>query len=206
MSWKDVAEVVAKHAPAIGGAIGGPVGAIAGAAASLLAQALGVESSPEAVLSALKDPALVLKLREIEASERAKFLEFESVQLQAQVRNLESARSREVELAKAGHGAAWGTSIVAVLVTVGFFVMLGVVLWSRSEGVQSEAALLLLGTLAAGFGAVINYYLGSSVGSKQKDGLLAGSMPPVPAGPMANGESRIIPGDQIPVTTVRRPK
>jgi len=203
MSWKDVAEVVAKYAPTVGGAIGGPIGTLAGAAASLLAKALGVEAEPEAVMAALKDPTVLVRLREIEAAERQRYLELQTAQLQAEIDNVKSARGREVELAKAGHGAAWGTSIVAVLVTVGFFVMLGIVLWSRSEGVQSEAALLLLGTLAAGFGAVINYYLGSSVGSKQKDGLLAGATPAIPA---ARSESRFIPGDKIPVTTVWRPK
>ena len=31
---------------------------------------------------------------------------------------------------------------------------------------------MLLGTLATGFGAVINYYLGSSIGSAAKDKLI----------------------------------
>ncbi|MFO7595760.1 MAG: hypothetical protein R6W92_05360, partial [Desulfocurvibacter africanus] len=70
MSWKDVAEVVAKYAPTVGGAIGGPIGTLAGAAASLLAKALGVEAEPEAVMAALKDPAVLVRLREIEAAER----------------------------------------------------------------------------------------------------------------------------------------
>jgi membrane protein DedA with SNARE-associated domain len=61
---------------------------------------------------------------------------------------------------------------VAIIVTVGFFVMLGVVL-TGNRGELGEAGIMLLGTLAAGFGAVINYYLGSSSGSAAKERLIA---------------------------------
>lgn len=65
MNWSDVAETVAKVAPAAGGALGGPAGAAVG---SLLARVLGVDESPQAVRQALQqDPAAALKLREVEA-------------------------------------------------------------------------------------------------------------------------------------------
>lgn len=66
MDWSDVAETVGRFAPTLGGMFAGPAGAGAGA---LLARALGVEETPEAVSKAVQgDPQAALKVREVEAS------------------------------------------------------------------------------------------------------------------------------------------
>jgi len=172
MGWADVGKAVAKVAPVLGAVLGGPVGAVAGAAGALLSSVLGVDSDPEAVTKALADPETLVKLKQIESDERQRLLEWQSTQLNAELENVKSAREREVELAKAGHGASWATSIVSCIVTVGFFVMLYLVI-SGGKAELGDAGLMLLGTLATGFGAVINYYLGSSLGSASKDKLFA---------------------------------
>ena len=164
-------KVVAKAAPVLGAVLGGPVGAVAGAAGALLGSVLGVDSDPEAVAKALADPETLVKLKQIESDERQRLLEWQSTQLNAELENVKSAREREVALAQAGHGASWATSIVSCIVTVGFFVMLYLVI-SGGKAELGDAGLMLLGTLATGFGAVINYYLGSSLGSASKDKLL----------------------------------
>lgn len=170
MTWKDVGRMAAKTAPILAGALGGPAGAIASAAGSLLASFLGQEPEPEAVAEALRDPATMLRLRELEAQERARLLEWQAKQVETDLANVRDARRREVALAKAGHGAAWATTAVALIVTAGFFAMLRVVL---GQPEVSEAALLLLGSLGTAFGAVVNYYLGSSLGSSQKNRMLS---------------------------------
>ena len=48
-------------------------------------------------------------------------------------------------------------------------------LWAVLHGGKAElgdAGLMLLGTLASAFGAVVQYYLGSSLGSASKDAYL----------------------------------
>ena len=172
MGWADVGKAVAKVAPVLGGVLGGPVGAIAGAAGALLGSALGVDADPEAITKALADPETLVKLKQIESDERQRLLEWQTAQLNAELENVKSAREREVALAQAGHGASWATSIVSCIVTVGFFVMLYLVI-SGGKAELGDAGLMLLGTLATGFGAVINYYLGSSLGSASKDKLFA---------------------------------
>jgi len=172
MDWKSVGKIIAKAAPVLGGVLGGPVGAVAGAAGSLVASFLGVEPDPDAVARAVQDPEILLKLKELEAAQQARLLDWQGTQLQAELENVKSARSREVELAKAGHGAAWATSVVAGIVTVGFFVMLYLVLRPPENFEMGQAATLLLGALATGFGAVVNYYLGSSLGSTRKTAML----------------------------------
>lgn len=171
MSWADVGKAVAKVAPVLGGILGGPPGVVVGAAGALLGSFLGVDSDPEAITKALADPETLVKLKQLESDERQRLLEWQTTQLNAELENVKSAREREVALAQAGHGASWATSVVSCIVTMGFFVMLYLVI-SGGKTELGDAGLMLLGTLATGFGAVINYYLGSSLGSASKDRLL----------------------------------
>ncbi|KAF1074298.1 hypothetical protein [Halodesulfovibrio sp. MK-HDV] len=166
MDWKDLGLSVAKVAPILGAVLGGPVGAIAGAAGTLISSFLGVDPEPEAVEAALRDPKTLLKLKQLEVEQQAQLLGWQRAQLDAELRNVQDARAREVALAKAGHGGAWVTGVVALVVIGGFFWMLNIIV---STPDVSEPALLLLGSLGTAFGAVVNYYLGSSLGSYRKD-------------------------------------
>ena len=172
MSWADVGKAVSKVAPILGGVIGGPVGVIAGAAGALVGSFLGVDADPESITKALADPETLVKLKQLESDERQRLLEWQTSQLNAELENVKSAREREISLAQAGHGASWATSIVSCIVTIGFFIMLYLVI-SGGKAELGDAGLMLLGTLATGFGAVINYYLGSSLGSASKDKIFA---------------------------------
>ena len=70
MDWKDVAGIVGKIAPLAGAALIGPGGLALG---SLIASALGVENTPDAVHAAVaSDPAAALKLAEFESENRVK--------------------------------------------------------------------------------------------------------------------------------------
>lgn len=67
MNWKDIAADVGKSAPLLGTILGGPVGAAVGTVGSLIASALGVENTPDAVSQALQvNPDAAVKLAEIE--------------------------------------------------------------------------------------------------------------------------------------------
>jgi outer membrane lipoprotein SlyB len=68
MNWKDIAGVVGKAAPIVGGILGGPAGSAVGA---LVATALGTDATPDAVSAALlQDPAAAVKLKELEVNSR----------------------------------------------------------------------------------------------------------------------------------------
>ncbi len=72
MDWKDIAGDVAKGAPMIGRLLGlilpgaGLVGEVIGGITSMIAGELGVKETPEAVAIAIKDPAALAKLKELE--------------------------------------------------------------------------------------------------------------------------------------------
>lgn len=172
MSWAAVGETVAKVAPILGGVLGGPVGIVASAAGALVSSVLGTDATPEAVQAQLSaNPEALVKLREVEAQQQARLLDWQQAQMNAELANTQDARRREVDLAKAGHNAAWVTSAVAIAVTIGFFAMLCLIVEMDRE--PNQAALILLGSLGTAFGVVVNYYLGSSLGSTRKTDFLA---------------------------------
>lgn len=73
MQWTDIAGAVGKFAPLVGTLLGGPAG---GAVGGLVASALGVESTPDAVSQALAtSPDAAVKIAEIQATQAAKLQE-----------------------------------------------------------------------------------------------------------------------------------
>lgn len=101
MDWKDIAAVVGKAAPVVGGILGGPAGAAVG---GLVATALGTDATPDAVSTAiLQDPEAVLKLKELETNSKVQLqqlavaaeqnrLQAAAAQYAAEVADRESAR------------------------------------------------------------------------------------------------------------------
>ncbi len=84
--WDKIKSVVAKAAPLLGTVLGGPAG---GAAGALVAQALGVEPTPDAVEQALQsDPQAAVRLRELEMQHEA--------DLRRMVLEAETARLAEI--------------------------------------------------------------------------------------------------------------
>lgn len=64
MSWDSIKSAVAGVAPVLGGMLGGPAG---GAVGSLIAGALGVEETPDAVAKAMQsDPEAAVKLQKLQ--------------------------------------------------------------------------------------------------------------------------------------------
>ena len=64
-------------------------------------------------------------------------------------------------------------SIIAYLVIGGFFTLLGIMIFTPLPEGSSDAIFLLFGALASGFGAVVNYFFGSSKSSNDKTKLMS---------------------------------
>lgn len=179
MTWNDVGKTLSTAAPLLATVLGGPAGAAASAAASLAASALGVAATPEALAEAVTDPDKLVELKKLEVEERARLLDWLARQTEAELADLRDARARETALALAGRAAAWTTPVLSLAVVGGFFWMLRMALTPEMDTGAGQPALLLLGALGSAFGAVVNYYLGSSIGSQRKTEMLAG----FPGGP-----------------------
>ncbi len=186
MEWKKVASTVGGFAPLLGAIFGGPLGGTVG---TLVAKVLGTKDDPtsvnDAITAALGDPVKAMefkaKMAELEMNHRVRLeeilLEGRRLELQgdqALLADTANARQREVALSQAGDRVgARATHAVALIVTLGFFLLLYTVLNKEGSEKIGQAGILMLGTLAGGFGAVVQYYLGSSLGSVRKTEALA---------------------------------
>ena len=162
-------------APVIGGILGGPAGGAAGGLISLIGNALGLkpsETTPEKINAVIsQDPSAMLKLKELESTHQ---LEIERIALQADQMYLadrQDARNRQVESERATGKRDYNLYILAWTVVVGFFILTGMLMFVSVT--ENQASLMLFGTLATGFGMVLQYFFGSSKGSADKTGLLA---------------------------------
>jgi gas vesicle protein len=158
-------------APLLGTALGGPFGALA---ASFIADKLGVETKTvDAVTKALSDgkmtPDMVvqIKLAEIDFQ---KFTEANGITLeQLSVQNTQGARDMQVAT------RSWVPAALAIIITVGYFGILVGMMTGVLKVSDNQALMILIGALSAGFGTVLNFFLGSSHGSQTKDVMLANS-------------------------------
>ena len=168
--WK---KLLGTLAPALGTALGGPLGGIA---ASFAADKLGLsEKTVEAVTAAVQggklDSAQVaqLKLAEIEFQKFLKQNEIDLEKVHADDRGgaramLAAVRSRM-------------PATLSIIVTVGYFgVLIGMMLgWLKVT--DSQALLILLGSLSTAWGMVMAFWFGTTSNSTTKTELLANSAP-----------------------------
>lgn len=154
-------------APLLGTALAGPIG---GAAAAFLADKLGVESKTiEAVTEVLNSGKLTPEqITSIKAAELdfQKFLEANKIDLaRMDLENTKDARDMQ-RTTRSPYPA-----VLSTFVTLGFFGILGSMLVMEYR--PTDSLLIMLGALGAAFGAVVNFWLGSSNGSATKTQLMA---------------------------------
>jgi hypothetical protein len=154
----DLLKIVKNYAPSVATALGGP---LAGAAVGMLADKLGIsDKTVEGVTAALVgNPANLEKLKEIE---------LEMYKIDAQDRD--SARNREIEMAKSDvHFITKNiTSILAIGVLTGSLIITALVFFVDFPDSQENILIFVLGSLFSIATQVISYYFGSSQGSKDK--------------------------------------
>ncbi len=97
--------------------------------------------------------------------------------LRAQLQDVQSARQTMVSMGGGARLLATGPGAISVVVTVGFFGLLAMFMfWNPGKDTVDQQAWALLniavGALVAGFSAVINFWIGSSNGSRSKDALV----------------------------------
>lgn len=152
MDWKDVAGVVGKAAPILGGILGGPAGAAVG---SLVATALGTDATPDAVSTALLgDPDAAVKLKELEVNSKVQLqqlavsaeqnrLQAAAAQYAAEASDRDSARKLAAQQPK-----DWVRPSITVLLLLGaggivFFVFSGM----ADTLLRDATASLTIGTI-----------------------------------------------------------
>ncbi|MHA7871313.1 MAG: hypothetical protein ACX939_03080 [Hyphococcus sp.] len=162
---------IARTAPTLANALGGP---LAGAAVSALSKALfGADTADEdalsdALINASPEHWLALQKAERDFAIAIRQAQVEEARIAAGDRA--NARARQAQLQD------WTPSALGAVIIFGFFVVLAAMVSRRlPPGAETEFS-IMLGALATMTAAVVNYFFGSSAGSKEKTRLM--TLPP----------------------------
>ena len=158
--------------PVIGTALGGPLG---GAAATFIASKLGLkESTIEAVGSALSatklTPEQIVQVKDAEI-EFKKFCKENDLDLE-EIAAADRGNARNMQIQTRSKMPA----VLTILITLGFFGVLGAMLYDESV-VNSPPLLIMLGSLGTAWTGCCAFWFGTTSGSQNKTNLLANSTP-----------------------------
>jgi len=96
----------------------------------------------------------------------------ELAQLEAHVKEMQSARDREIQIATSDKAPMLNKIVTPVLAlgTVGLtFILFGVIIFVDVDSDSKDILIYVLGALTSAVTMVLGYYFGSSAGSKEKD-------------------------------------
>ena len=160
--WKSLVSTVA---PVLGTALGGPFGGMAG---KFIAESMGVDEADLPDTLAGANPETMLKIKNLDAEFKVKLRELDISEEQLHAQDRDSARTMATNTSLLPQG------IIAAVFITGFITVLYMVFKGDAEidGPMKDAALMLLGILSAGVTQIMNFFFGSSSGSKQKTKLL----------------------------------
>lgn len=171
----DFSSLIKTVAPWIGTALGGPLGGMAVEAAS---RALGLgESTTESLKTALSgatpEQMLALKKADQEFSLQMQALGFK------QITDLEAIAAGDRKDARDMQRSTRSImpAVLSCVVTVGFLGLLTGMMLGVLKVSDSQALLLMLGSLGAAFGAVMQFWFGTTADSGKKTDLLAKAQP-----------------------------
>ena len=163
MDLSKIGGLLAQVAPTVATALGGP---LAGLAVKTLSEAMfGHQDASESDVSAAlmnATPEQLQKLKEIDATFKLKMKELDIDLERISAGDRDSARNMQINTND------WIPRVLAILITVGFF---GILVWMLIKGMPPtgpEALLMMLGALGTAWTGVVNFYYGSSAGSKAK--------------------------------------
>jgi hypothetical protein len=207
ITWKDVETALPGGLKLLGAAlsatgVGAPVGAAVAGIGALVGHALGVDgSSPDAVLAAVQtDPAAAAKLLEVQENAKVQLqqlvaqqavaqMQNETAQQAAQLADVASARSRDVEVRRADGGKNARADLMVALDVSGLVVCIVGAVVMKLCGDLDVASATLLTTFASYFGLSLRdahaFEFGSSRSSQNKDATIQQAMSQVAGGAAA---------------------
>ena len=161
-------DFLAGIAPTVLSAMLGP---FSGLAVAGLGKIFGIEgATQEKITQAITEgkvtPEQLGKLKELELQFKNDEAERGFKYAELEFKNVDSARTLRTAT------GSYFPEVLSTLITVGFFGILGWMMHDKAA-IESQPLLIMLGSLGAAFGAVVNFWLGSNKGSDRTKELLA---------------------------------
>jgi hypothetical protein len=155
-------------APTLATALGGPMAGLAVKTLSnvLLGHEEGTEDDLGKALGGAT-PEQLANIKQIDADFKTRMKELDIDLERISAGDRDSARKMQMETRD------WVPKVLALAITIGFF---GILVWMLVNGMPpsgTEALLMMLGALGTAWTGVVNFYYGSSAGSKAKTDALA---------------------------------
>jgi hypothetical protein len=172
MDWKNL---VATVAPWIGAALGGPLGS---AAAGAVSDALGLSDKTEASIKAALSgvtPEQMLALKNADQAFALKMQELGYKQIADMEAIAAGDRKDARDMQKTIRSNVPAT--LSIGVTAGYFAILAGMMTGILKVSDSQALLLMLGSLSTGWGVVMSFWFGTTHDSGRKTELLASAEP-----------------------------
>ena len=169
--WEGAKGVLSGTAPVLANAI---IPGSGGLAATLISKALGCENKPKAVAQALTKatPEQLNELKRLELKHQEKLTELALENDKLYIQDVQSARNREIAIVQATGKRDINLYVLAWSVVVGFFALVGLMMFVKLPDYNIGPINQLFGALAAGFGMVLSYFFGSSKSSSDKNAFL----------------------------------
>lgn len=171
----NILNVIKTIAPWIGTALGGPLGGLAveAAANALGASAKTTDALKTAFSGATPEQLLALKKADQEFAAQMQALGFK------QVTDLEAIAAEDRKDARAMQSATRSPvpAVLSLLVTAGYFTILMGMMLGELQVSESQALLLMLGSLSTAWGVVMAFWFGTTASSSRKTEIIAHSPP-----------------------------
>lgn len=169
--WDNVKKIIGTSAPIIGTLIGGPAGTAIG---GLVASALGVENTPDAIEQELKNnPEALLKLKQLESDERIKLKELAMQHARIELEERQ-AELKDTQNAREQHKDHWMPSVLTIVLALMVTGMFSALFYFDAPEKYDQVVIMIAGAVLGSFGTAVAFWLGSSKGSADKSKLLKG--------------------------------
>lgn len=167
-----IKRAIARAAPGLARALGGP---LAGAAVEQLSRAIFgdnvVDEDALAEALAVATPEQLLAIKKAEQDFQIALRQAGVEELRIAAGDRSNARERQIKMND------WTPSVLGAVVIIGFFAVLAIMVAKKlPPGAETEFS-IMLGALATMTAAVVNYFFGSSAGSREKTRLIAFPVP-----------------------------
>lgn len=165
--WDKIKSIVGAVAPVLGGALGGPFGALAGSVISKIVTGK-EDAAPEEILKSLGNPEALLALKKEDHAFEIRLKELEVRDKEISIDDTKSARGRQIKMAKAGKADRM-MPVIAFLCFSTLFFLIWIVAFHPIPEAFKVVLEILIGGAITQCAQIVQFYFGSSAGSRIKD-------------------------------------